>query len=292
VVTVTSESQNFDLVVDGAQIVGPDATAFSSTTNCSSSDPLPDGDSCEVTVHFVPGGPGEFSANLVITSDAPEGTKAIPLTGSVRPPGLKLSPGYLDFPGTFPGETTFTQPVTVESIGGTPLTIGSASVSGTSSSQFPLIDGCAGKTLDSGDTCTVLTSFAPTGNPGPRSAGLSVSSNAPGAASSIPLTGTVLTPSTPVDPPLNPITPVTVPTVQIVKLKGKKLRFRFVTATPVSSFRVQIDRRKAQTTGAVFAPKGLKPGKHKVSVSAIGAGGLAGPIAVLTFRVQKPNKRK
>lgn len=69
------------MTVAGASIAGPDASEFAITSNTCSTPTAPDA-TCSIGLKFLPAAAGVRNATLNLTSDAPGGPLAIPLTGN------------------------------------------------------------------------------------------------------------------------------------------------------------------------------------------------------------------
>jgi hypothetical protein len=75
---------------------------------------------------------------------------------------VTLSPTSLGFPTTKAGRTS-TLTLTVTNSGTAALSLTGASISGTNASNFRIgADGCTGKTVAVGATCTISVNFTPT----------------------------------------------------------------------------------------------------------------------------------
>jgi hypothetical protein len=119
---------------------------------------------------------------------------------SVEPAAARLSPSPVTFGDEVAGETSPTQQVTVTNYGGSPLTISAVALTGTDAGAYKVTDdGCSGKSVGAGATCTVNVAFAPT-SVGADSASLSVTDNATGSPQSVTLTGTAVAPTPTVTP--------------------------------------------------------------------------------------------
>jgi hypothetical protein len=105
-------------------------------------------------------------------------------------PAVGLNPTSLSFGNQVVGTTSPAQTVTVTNTGSVPLTITSASVTGTNAAEFSeTADTCTNATLNAGATCTVSVTFTPSAQ-GARSATLTFEDNGSGSPHTVPLTGT------------------------------------------------------------------------------------------------------
>ena len=137
------------------------------------------------TVAFAPKAAGAQNFNLSITSNAPNPTLTVPVSGSgVTPGALSASAPSLSF-GNVPVNASKTLPETLTNTGGTSVKLNQAaagsgySVSGLS---LPL-------TLGPGQTTSFNVVFAPTAS-GNASVSLAIANDSPSSTFSIPLSGT------------------------------------------------------------------------------------------------------
>jgi hypothetical protein len=72
--------------------------------------------------------------------------------------------------------------------------------------------------------------------------------------------------------------------------KTRKLRpkFKFTSTDSDATFECKLDKGQFASCASPFRTPKLKPGKHKLKVRAIGAGGTDGTPAVRKFRVLPP----
>lgn len=77
------------------------------------------------------------------------------------------------------------------------------------------------------------------------------------------------------------------------RAKRGKVRFRFASSEPGSSFRCRLDKKPFTACTSPFRKKKLKPGRHRFQVVAIDAVGNADPTAASKrFKVKKKKKKK
>ncbi len=143
------------------------------------------GQSQSFSVAFAPTSAGAQNFNLSITSNAPNPTLTVPISGSgVTPGALSASAPSLSF-GNVPVSTSKTLPETITNTGGTSIKLNQAaagsgySVSGLS---LPL-------TLGAGQSTSFNVVFAPTAS-GSASVNLAIANDGPASTFSIPLSGT------------------------------------------------------------------------------------------------------
>jgi hypothetical protein len=86
---ILSNEGGDELTIEGIEIGGPDADAFSQTNSCPSN--LAPGSDCPIAVTYTPDAAGAASATLTVTSDAPSSPDTVALSGtghaSSSPPG-------------------------------------------------------------------------------------------------------------------------------------------------------------------------------------------------------------
>ncbi len=148
------------------------------------------GQSTAFTVTFAPQSAANASGKITITSNAPNPTLAIPLSGmGVAPGTLASSPASLSFGSVTIGSKQSLSE-TVTNTGGSSVTISQVGISGTG---FSLSGITAPVTLTAGQSTTLTVSFTPA-SAGSVSGNVTITSNASNPALNIPLTGTGVTP--------------------------------------------------------------------------------------------------
>ena len=144
------------------------------------------GEACQITVAFSPGGQDERRAQLDLKGE--DGRRAsVPLRGTGTANGgvAETTPTALDFGQVAVGTTTGPRPVTVTNTGDAPLVLGGAVVGGPDSDEFRVDDQCPER-LAPGDRCELLVRHTPK-DLGARSATLTAGTS---GQLSLPLTGT------------------------------------------------------------------------------------------------------
>jgi hypothetical protein len=115
-------------------------------------------ESATFTVTFAPQATGSASGNITITSDAPNPSLALPLSGTgVAVGALGANPTSLNF-GTVQTGTNQVQSETVTNTGGSSVTISKVGISGTG---FSLSGISTPATLTAGQSATFSVKFAP-----------------------------------------------------------------------------------------------------------------------------------
>ena len=142
-------------IADG--LSGPDAAHFRLTSDGCAGTSLAGGASCTVTASFAPTRAGSRTAWLAATA-TDGGTARALLTGTAQP--FTISPDIEAFADTFTGMTS-TAVFQVTNFTDGP--VGPFANAVPSGSGFTVAaDGCAGKTIAAGTSCTIAVTFAPT----------------------------------------------------------------------------------------------------------------------------------
>jgi hypothetical protein len=144
--------------------------------------------SLTLSVSFAPTVAGSASGQLTITSNSSTGGSAVVAlsgTGTANNPQLTLSTTSLSF-GSVADRSSATLSLTLTSSGTSPVTVNSASISGTG---FSLIGGSFPVTLSPNQSTTLQVQFAPT-TTGSLMGTLAISSNSSGGNVSVALSGT------------------------------------------------------------------------------------------------------
>ena len=148
------------------------------------------GQSATFTVTFTPSSAGSVSGNVTITSNAPNPTLNIPLSGTgVAPGALGSNPTSLSFGSVTLGSNQSLSE-TVTNTGGSSVTISQVGISG---SRFSLSGITAPVTLTPGQSTSFSVSFAPT-SAGSASGNVTITSTASNPTLTIPVSGTGVTP--------------------------------------------------------------------------------------------------
>ncbi len=161
---------------------------------CTLSSALAGGESCTVLVRFRPTAEGERDAILSFWDNTPAGRINALLTGVASPPPVSsLDPASVDFGSLVLGTSTDPMTITVTNTGAGTLSFWRFGIASSSAnaSDFAIVPGgsCAVSVpLASGESCTVLVRFKPTGG-GARSGLLSFWDNTPAGRTDAVLTG-------------------------------------------------------------------------------------------------------
>jgi hypothetical protein len=158
---------------------------------------IPPGGSTSFAVGFAPSSAATFSGSIMLISNAPNSSLAIPLsgTGIVNTLQLSVSPASLSF-GNLATGSTAAQNVTISNTGNSSVSVSQISATGTGFSTsgitLPL-------SLAAGQSTSFGVSFAPT-SAGSLSGSVSVVSNATNSPATISLSGTGIQPQISVTP--------------------------------------------------------------------------------------------
>ena len=164
-------------------ITGPNGAEFSQTNSCGAS--VPAGQSCTISVTFIPTVFGSASASLNVSDNIGKSPQTVALSGTGSGPAVSLSPSAVSFPSQFVGTSGLPQTVTLTNTGTDTLTI--ANVTG-SPADFGVLNAC-GSSLAAGASCSIGVFFDPTKG-GKRKGTLTVTDNAGGSPQSVSLSGT------------------------------------------------------------------------------------------------------
>jgi hypothetical protein len=152
-------------VIQNLTFSGPNGADFSYDThgsNCSA--PIAPQSACQQDVFFTPQAAGPRSAALLLTTNGLDSPEQVELAGSaVLPANLTASAPSLTFSVPSPGVLAKPQSLTFTNTGGTPLVFQSLPFV-SSGREFRLPSSTCGASLQSGATCSVTLTFAPTGS--------------------------------------------------------------------------------------------------------------------------------
>lgn len=164
-VTVTDNGPEQITFSTDPSISGDDARVFSITSDGCAGKTLNDGDTCAIALTFTPEDATAYSAHLDLTAAGAASAQSVALSGQGHSvsSAFSLDEATLSFGTVDGGSTSAAQSVTLKDDGPEHITFSSdPSISGADASAFTITDdGCAGKTLNSAETCTVSLTFAP-----------------------------------------------------------------------------------------------------------------------------------
>lgn len=198
-VTFTVTNAAMGPVPVSAAISGAHAAEFAvaGMSTCPNPGTLNGGASCTYRVSFSPASQGTRSAVLTVGTVGAAALSGVGLLGAQ----LDASPPMVNFGSVAVGQASAASSFTITNRGGAPTATLRTLVSGTNASAFAiLMDSCAGRTLQSQETCMVSVRFQPSVG-GPAVAALEVMNGMSGVATSLTGTGTggataTLTPAT------------------------------------------------------------------------------------------------
>jgi sugar lactone lactonase YvrE len=163
---------------------------------CSSSAPLTQGASCDVSVNFIPASSGSLSGFVVLTDNDLNGigaTQSIAVSGTgvgASQPVASLTPNPIAFNSQTVATTSAAMQATLSNTGGAALTGIVISIAGTNPADFAFTTGsnACGTTLAANSSCSIYVTFTPASATS-FSATLSVADNATGSPQTATLTG-------------------------------------------------------------------------------------------------------
>lgn len=173
---------------------GDNVDQFAVTASTCSGTVLNGGDSCSVTVSFIPTSLGAKTGSLTVSGALTGETASRSFTGTaVVGASLGISAGTNEFGGVVTGGMSAPFNFTVTNTGGLPTAALAVAFNG-NSNFTKTADTCNGVALAVGAPCTITVVFAPPAGSGPgtRTGSLSVSGG--GAAVSATLSGSALSP--------------------------------------------------------------------------------------------------
>jgi hypothetical protein len=182
-VTLTN-SGTAALNIQTVAISGGSDFVIGSGTSCANGSSVATGISCVIQVAFSPTTPGQKSATLTITDNAPGSPQQISLAGTSISAALSLSPTSVSFPAQFVGTSGLPQTLTVTNTGSVTLAITAVT---SSVADFGVLSNCTNPVAPSSN-CTIGVFFSPTAG-GTRTGTLKISDNAGNSPQTVALTG-------------------------------------------------------------------------------------------------------
>jgi len=175
------------LSVTGISLTGPQAMDFSETHTCGPN--LGIGESCSLSVTFIPSALGNRIASIGIRDNAFGSPQVITLngTGVALAPSVGLKPASLTFGAELLSVASAPQVVTLTNSGNAPMAISGITILGTNAADFGQSNTCP-TTLAAQGSCTISIKFTPSAI-GADSASVSITDNASDSPQSIPLSG-------------------------------------------------------------------------------------------------------
>jgi hypothetical protein len=182
-ITVTNTGAT-TVVFSSIAITGAGSSSFPWSNNCPAS--LTAGTGCTIYASFAPASAGNFSAAIVLTSNAYSSPQSISLSGTGVVP-MTLSPTSVFFGTVLTGNSKTAAPVTVTNQSSVAITGITFSVTGAAFSQ---VNTC-GATLAAGAQCKVTLTFAPAAA-GKLQGSVSITDSAANSPQAIALQGTAV----------------------------------------------------------------------------------------------------
>src|SRR5262249_225034 len=159
---------------------------FSQTNNCPAS--LAAFTGCQIQVTFRPTATGARTGSLSISSNSVPSVTSVSLSGTGVQPAISVSPAGVAFGDQVLNTTASYQTITVGNPGSATLHGNAISVSG-DPDLYMFSNNCVGGPGTApGSSCTIQVGFTPR-SPGPGSATLSITSDAPGSPTNVALSG-------------------------------------------------------------------------------------------------------
>jgi hypothetical protein len=152
------------LTYNTTTVTGANAGDFSvGDSNCSSTGFLAPGDTCNITVQFVPTAVGHRTANVVVQDNAPSGTQSVTVSGNATASSMAFGPASVAFSKAIPAGTGSPgHTITVFNTTSANMPITSTVIAGANPKSFiETGDTCSGTTLAPSGKCTVRVKFAP-----------------------------------------------------------------------------------------------------------------------------------
>jgi hypothetical protein len=145
------------VAISQAQLpLGPQ-TEFASTDTCVQAN-IAVGQSCTISVRFVPVATGARSATMTIYANVAGGQSTVALSGTATAAGaVILAPIALTFPQTGVNATSAAENITISNTGSATVAIGAPAISG----DFTISANTCATTLAANTGCTVAITFAP-----------------------------------------------------------------------------------------------------------------------------------
>ncbi len=133
---------------------------------------------CALRLAFAPVSRGARRAQIRVESNAPDGSRAVPLIGVGVAPELTIEPTGLDFGHQGIGGVGATGALRLGNRGTAPLQLGRIELRGSHIADFRTVaDACSTRRLEPGERCLVRLAFAPV-DAGERRAELSIENDA------------------------------------------------------------------------------------------------------------------
>jgi hypothetical protein len=175
---VNIEAQSFGVQIESVSITGADASSFSVQYGDCEGDQLSADNWCDAGIRFQPTSPGQKHAQLLVKSDAQNGTLVVPLEGEgLNGPRIDLQSNEAQL-GEIPLGSAASHTFTLTNGGDYPLFVQqSFMVSGTPQMFHLLSDTCSGQIVQPATSCLYTVEFQPT-TPGEKDTSIIFITNA------------------------------------------------------------------------------------------------------------------
>lgn len=173
------------LVLDAIDLEGPDSARFTIDPSRCLEAPIPAGGGCTVDVAAAPPTTGQMAASLFIRHAG--GLGEVPLRAVGVAPQVRLEPLRIGLGEVPLDRSSRPASLRVENVGMAPLRLGPVAFADGDRAAFSLADdSCSGRTVASGEACTVQVTLTPR-RPGPLRTTLVIPHNA--GREQVPVTG-------------------------------------------------------------------------------------------------------
>ena len=166
--------------ITGASISGTGFSVMSGNGAAS----LAVGQSAMIQVQFAPSSAASMTGSIVVASNASNPSLTIALTGTGTQPSILVTPSSVSF-GSVPVGTTATQSISLKNVGTANLSVSADSVTGTGFA----VTAFSAQTLAPGNSMSFNATFTPNSTASVTGS-ISVTTDAPGSPTVIPLSGT------------------------------------------------------------------------------------------------------
>ncbi len=170
---------------------------FTLQNDCPAS--VPAGGNCALRITFTATGTGEFTGQLVVTSNAGGAPRTVALSARSQPlpiPQVRVTPAAIGFGDRMIGTLGTGQRVTISNVGGAPAALDRVAVD----LHYVITGNTCGASIAAQQSCILEVSFRPLMT-GPRAATLQIFTNAEGSPHTVSLAGRGCTPPRPRQPP-------------------------------------------------------------------------------------------
>jgi hypothetical protein len=159
-ITITNSSGRDALNISALSVTGAFANQFTIQNNTCDGVALTAGGSCTVSARFEPTSDGAKQGTISIASSDPDGTVAVPLSGTgSAPPDIQTSASSLNFGNVRVGTSSSAQQLTISNLGGAALSIASTAIGNAAFTKSD--DNCTGQSVAEGGSCSLKVTFSP-----------------------------------------------------------------------------------------------------------------------------------